>query len=131
MPAFVLVVGAYLIGVNLLTFLLFRADKRRAIAGEWRIPEGQLLLGALLGGIIGARAGQVILRHKTRKQPFGAQLNAIAVVQVLAVLIAVSLVSMPGLASGLGTTIRGLMPAPTSQPAPTAQPHVRVNRGLN
>ena len=44
----------YLTGINLVTFLVYGADKRRARRGRWRIPEVTLLALALLGGAGGA-----------------------------------------------------------------------------
>jgi len=64
----------YLALINALTFGLFALDKRRAEARAWRIPERTLLLAALIGGTPAAMAAQQLLRHKTRKQPFGAWL---------------------------------------------------------
>ena len=74
--------AAALIALNLVTFAMFGIDK--AEAGAWRIAESTLLTLALLGGTLGAYAGRALFRHKTRKQPFGANLFAIAVLQVLA-----------------------------------------------
>jgi uncharacterized membrane protein YsdA (DUF1294 family) len=47
-----------------------------------RIPEGELLLLAALGGTPGAYAARHIFRHKTRKQPFSTRLRAIAALQL-------------------------------------------------
>lgn len=69
-------------GVNLWTVLAFWQDKARARAGEWRIPEAQLLGLALIGGTPGAFLARRLFRHKTRKQPFGTLLWVIAVAQV-------------------------------------------------
>ena len=55
--------------VNLFTMLMFWRDKRRAMAGERRIPEADLL-------------ARHLFRHKTRKQPFSIQLQLIAIIQV-------------------------------------------------
>ena len=54
-----------------------------ATAAAGRAASALLAL-ALLGGMLGAYAGRALFRHKTRKQPFGANLLAIAVLQVLA-----------------------------------------------
>ena len=53
---------------------------------EWRISESTLLAVAFFGGWPGAKYGQRKFRHKTRKQPFATQLNAVAVFQVLLIL---------------------------------------------
>lgn len=73
----------YLAGINLVTFAMFAWDKYTAINGQWRIPEKTLLMLALVGGTPGAIAAQQRLRHKTRKQPFRAQLILIAGLHVL------------------------------------------------
>ncbi len=65
----------YLLVVNGMAFVAFGDDKRRAERDDWRIPEMRLLGVALLGGWAGAKLGQRIFRHKTRKQPFAAMLN--------------------------------------------------------
>lgn len=51
---------------NLCVFVLYGADKHRARAGDWRIPERVLLLAALIGPF-GAWAGMRAFRHKTKK----------------------------------------------------------------
>jgi len=56
--------------VSLATFALYAHDKRRAIAGGWRVPEATLHLMELIGGWPGALAGQRWLRHKTQKRSF-------------------------------------------------------------
>ncbi len=68
--------------VNLWTMLRFYQDKRRAIAGERRIPEVNLLALACIGGTPGAFAARRLFRHKTRKQPFSTWLMLIAAVQI-------------------------------------------------
>lgn len=66
----------YGLSINLLAFVLFGIDKRRAAAGLWRLRESTLIGVALAGGWLGAKAGQRRFRHKTRKQPFARRLNA-------------------------------------------------------
>ncbi|MGB8817890.1 MAG: DUF1294 domain-containing protein [Rhizobiaceae bacterium] len=80
----------WLIIINLAGFAAMFADKRRAEAGISRIPEGRLLLLALLGGSLGALSAQQLFRHKTRKQPFRSRLFAIGVLQVSAAIIALT-----------------------------------------
>ena len=67
--------------VNCWTVLRFWQDKQRAISGDKRISEGDLLGLAIIGGSPGAFLARKLFRHKTRKQPFGNQLLGIAVVQ--------------------------------------------------
>lgn len=69
--------------VNLLTWTAFALDKRSAIRGGRRVPERSLLWLAALGGSPAALVARQMLRHKTRKQPFGAVLLAIVCLQVL------------------------------------------------
>ena len=60
----------WLIGANLIAFVLMVLDKRKAEAGDRRIPEATLLLWAFLGGAFGTILAARLVRHTTRKQPF-------------------------------------------------------------
>lgn len=75
----------YLAAVNAVTFAVFAADKQRAMAGARRVPERTLLKLAAIGGSGGALAAQSLLRHKTRKQPFGSYLSLIVLAQAVVV----------------------------------------------
>ncbi len=75
--------SAFLVAINLAGFLVFAWDKHCARQGRWRVKERTLLLLAALGGSIGIIAGQRILRHKTRKQPFRTYLAAIVIMQIV------------------------------------------------
>lgn len=70
-----------LLVLNLFTMLRFWQDKQRAIAGERRIAEADLLGLALVGGSPGALLARQLFRHKTRKQPFSTWLFAIVAIQ--------------------------------------------------
>ena len=78
----------------------FASDKRRAVAGEWRVAESTLLALAALGGWPAAKLAQHRLRHKTRKQPFRTCLNlsVLPMIAVLAVLASnpVAVANVPG-----------------------------------
>ena len=125
-------IALYLVTINILTFALFRIDKQRAIMGDWRIPEANLLTAAFLGGSLGARAGQVLLRHKTRKEPFRSQLMGIMVMQIVVVAIATGVAFMPTQRSRVLTLLQSMV-ATQRVPAETARsrPQVIVHRGLN
>ena len=71
-----------LLVVNAWTVFRFWQDKQRAIAGERRIPEGDLLGLAFIGGSPGALLARRLFRHKTRKEPFSTQLFVIVALQI-------------------------------------------------
>lgn len=77
-------IATALIALNFFAFAAFGIDKARAERGAWRISEGTLLRLAFFGGTPGAYAGRALFRHKTRKQPFCANLRSIAALQVFA-----------------------------------------------
>ena len=62
--------GAYLVIINLITWILYGIDKNRARSGDWRISERALLTMAAIGGTPGAFAARRVFRNKTRKRPF-------------------------------------------------------------
>ena len=64
-----LLIGAPL-ALSVFAFFAYRSDKRRAEAGEWRIPESTLHFVALIGGWPGAFLAQRKFRHKTSKTSF-------------------------------------------------------------
>jgi uncharacterized membrane protein YsdA (DUF1294 family) len=55
---------------NLLCFLLFFLDKRKAQRGQRRISEKTLHLATLAGAAPGAWAAILLLHHKNRKAAF-------------------------------------------------------------
>ena len=63
-------IALYYLIINIIAFLLFFIDKRRAKKNKWRIPENQLFLAAFLGGGIGAMIGMNLFKHKTSKNLF-------------------------------------------------------------
>jgi uncharacterized membrane protein YsdA (DUF1294 family) len=72
----------YVLAINAMTYAAFAWDKRAAERRAWRVPERRLLMLAVFGGTPGALAGQQLLRHKTRKEPFRTSLWTIAGVQM-------------------------------------------------
>ncbi len=74
----------YLIMVNLIAFLLFRLDKRKAQMHQWRISEKALFIPAILGGSIGAILGMHLFHHKTKHWYFRFGLPLILILHLAA-----------------------------------------------
>lgn len=75
-------VSLWLLLINLATFLVYGADKRRARKGAWRIPERTLFLLPLLGGSAGALLGMYIFHHKTKHWYFKFGIPLILLLQI-------------------------------------------------
>lgn len=73
----------YLIGINILTFLVFGMDKWKARRGKWRIPEETLIWMSIAGGSIGALVGMYLFRHKTQKRKFNLGIPVILFAQAI------------------------------------------------
>lgn len=65
------VLGYWLV-LSAVTYALYFRDKRKAEAGEWRIPESTLHLAELIGGWPAAFFAQREFRHKISKQSYQA-----------------------------------------------------------
>ena len=78
----------YLVVINLLAFVLYGIDKKRARDHAWRISERMLIGIALIGGSVGAIAGMLLFHHKTRHWYFRYGLPLILIVQVVAAVLA-------------------------------------------
>ena len=83
----ILKITAAAILLNVASFAAFAWDKRCARRQVWRVPERTLLTLAALGGSIGAVSAQLILRHKTRKEPFRSILRWIVGLQTVVLII--------------------------------------------
>ena len=57
-------------GINLVTFVVYAADKSAAEARRWRTQESSLHLLGLVGGWPAAAVAQRVFRHKTSKAEF-------------------------------------------------------------
>lgn len=84
----IIVLATALLAINLTTFAAFGWDKAAARQRDRRIPERTLLTLAALGGSPAALLARQTLRHKTRKQPFGARLMLIVFLQAVALIVA-------------------------------------------
>ena len=78
--------------LNLVSFALFGIDKHRARRGARRIPEATLILSAAVSGTMGAWAGMMVFRHKTRKASFIAKMVVATLVDVALLVIALVLI---------------------------------------
>lgn len=63
------IIALFLI-INLVAFIMYGYDKRKAKRHEWRVSEAALLLVALAGGPYGAWLGMKVFRHKTKHWKF-------------------------------------------------------------
>jgi uncharacterized membrane protein YsdA (DUF1294 family) len=73
----------HMISLNIITFAAYGFDKRRAIKGQWRIPENTLHLMALLGGSPAAFIASKIFRHKVSKNGFRFKFWLIVTIQAI------------------------------------------------
>ena len=80
--------------ISLVTFILYGADKRRAVKGKWRVPEKVLLSLSFFGGAAGGIAGMIFCRHKTRKPLFIA-VNALGIIWQAAAIIFAAIYLLP------------------------------------
>ena len=84
-----------LIGINVLTFLVYGIDKwcstsgrllptgrKKAKQDSWRISEATLLSLAVIGGNIGALLGMQVWHHKTMHKKFKYGLPLILLAQI-------------------------------------------------
>ena len=70
--------------INVLTLVIYGADKMAACKTWRRVPESTLLVFGVVGGWPGAMVGQKLFRHKTQKQPFKTWFMVSVIVNVLA-----------------------------------------------
>ncbi|CCO07457.1 DUF1294 domain-containing protein [Desulforamulus hydrothermalis] len=77
------VLATYLIGINILTFIMFNLDKWYASTGGWRISERSLLIACLAGGALGGYLGMKYAHHKTKKALFSFGLPALGIAQLV------------------------------------------------
>ena len=84
-----IIVISYLVVINLIAFVLYGIDKKRAIRNEYRIRESVLLWIARLGGAIGSWMGIKLFRHKTKHTKFRIVVPLWIVIWVAAIVLAV------------------------------------------
>lgn len=74
---------AYIVVINIVTFLAFAYDKYRAKKGGWRIKNIFLLGLSFIGGSLGGLLGMSLTRHKSRKSYYRIGLPLMVMMQVL------------------------------------------------
>ncbi|MBO5646385.1 MAG: DUF1294 domain-containing protein [Clostridia bacterium] len=72
--------------LNLVTYIVYASDKRRARKNRRRVPEKTLLLLAACGGSVGALIAMYTLRHKTLHKKFTFGVPAILIAQIALVI---------------------------------------------
>ena len=70
MKNYIIVLVCYLLIVNVLAFVLYGIDKRKARRDKYRISEGTLLWMARFGGGVGSWIGIRRFHHKTKHKRF-------------------------------------------------------------
>ena len=71
------------LGMNVLSFGLMGADKRRARKGRRRIRERTLWIVSALSGALGGLLGMAVFHHKTRHGRFRVGMPALLAVQAV------------------------------------------------
>ena len=72
----------YIILINVVTFLVYADDKRRAKKHMWRTSESALVLLASIGGSVGALLAMLLFHHKTRHKQFVIGIPTILISQI-------------------------------------------------
>ncbi len=67
---------------NIVTFIVYGIDKKKAQKGTWRISEKTLLSMAFFGGAFGGVFGMQIFRHKTKHIQFKVIVPLSLVIQI-------------------------------------------------
>jgi len=80
-------IGGCLVGMNLITFIVYGIDKRKAKKRLWRIPEATLIGLALMGGSVGAFLGMKFFHHKTKHIKFYVGVPAIFITEIVIAII--------------------------------------------
>jgi uncharacterized membrane protein YsdA (DUF1294 family) len=73
----------FLTAINLFTFIIYGADKRKAEKHRRRISENTLLAVSFLGGTIGALLAMIIFRHKISKTSYVLKFGCIVLIQAV------------------------------------------------
>ena len=64
-----IILGYYVL-INIVLYVTMVIDKKKAIKDQWRIPEKNMFIMAVLGGGLGGLCAMVFKRHKNRHLDF-------------------------------------------------------------
>ncbi len=81
---------SWILGVSVASFFTYGYDKTIAGRNVTRVPEVVLHPLTLLGGTLGSFLGMQIFRHKTQKKSFQLVFWAIAIVQIVVIVLLVT-----------------------------------------
>lgn len=83
MSIFLIILGIYLLIINLIAVAVTIYDKRCAVKRRWRVKESTLLLLSFLGGSVGMYITMLLIRHKTRHLKFMLGIPIILIFQLV------------------------------------------------
>lgn len=85
----------YLIVINIVAYILYYIDKRKAKKGKWRISEFTLIMFAVIGGGIGSIIAMYQFIHKTKKIKFRILVPIITVITIFTVILIIKEIIIP------------------------------------
>ena len=74
--------AAYILFINIFTFVSFVSDKARAKRKEMRISENRLMALCVIGGAVGGLFGMRKSHHKTQKRKFAVGVPVLMIIQL-------------------------------------------------
>ena len=77
------ILSIYLTVVNFTGFAMMGIDKQKARRDQWRIPERNFFITALLGGSLGCYLGMQVFHHKTMHKAFTIGMPVILIIQII------------------------------------------------
>lgn len=72
--------------MNVMTFLAFAVDKRKAQKRKWRLSTKTLMGLSILGGAGGGFVAMHVFRHKTKQRKYLVGIPSILIIQTIGLL---------------------------------------------
>ena len=76
------VIAAYILFINIFTFISFASDKAKAKRKEIRTSENRLMFLCIIGGAVGGLLGMRRYHHKTLKRKFAIGVPILMIIQL-------------------------------------------------